>query len=92
MSKVNQINYDHSLILHLITNVVSKIPGINTKENFNVQINDTHTVLDITFKPLHYITNVSQLARKVQDMVYFNVKKNFDLFGIVVNVKVCGDQ
>ncbi|MDR2369541.1 MAG: hypothetical protein LBD63_02840 [Mycoplasmataceae bacterium] len=90
MAKVSRINYDESLVLRLVVNIVAKIPGVNIHSDFNVEINDTHTILNIAFKPLPYIANVYQVARKIQDAVYFNIKKMFDLYTIIVNVKVCG--
>jgi uncharacterized alkaline shock family protein YloU len=90
MPKVNRINYDESLVLHLIANIVAKTPGVDIHNDFNITINETHTALNIVFKPLPYVVNIFQIARKIQDAVYFNVKKTFDLYNIVVNVEVRG--
>jgi uncharacterized alkaline shock family protein YloU len=92
MSKVDRINYDESLVIRLVANIVAKTPGVNVNEDFSVTINDTHTVLNIIFKPISSIINVFQIAREIQDNVYFNVKKTFDLYNIVVNVTVHGDK
>jgi uncharacterized alkaline shock family protein YloU len=91
MPKVNRINYDESLVLHLVLNIVAKTPGVNVHDSFNVTINETHTVLNVIFKPFPYVIDIFQIARKIQDAVYFNIKKTFDLYNIVVNVEVRGD-
>jgi uncharacterized alkaline shock family protein YloU len=90
MPKVDKVNYDESLILNLVSNIVAKTPGVDIQEDFNITINDTHTVLNVVFKPLPYVVNVFQTARKIQDAVYFNIKKTFDLYSIIVNVDVRG--
>ncbi|MDR0675189.1 MAG: hypothetical protein LBF36_02920 [Mycoplasmataceae bacterium] len=90
MSKVNRINYDESLVLQLVANIVAKTPGVNIHDDFNVTINDKHTVLNIIFKPLSDVADIFHLARKIQDSVHFNVKKTFDLYDIIVNVEVRG--
>ncbi|MDR3330297.1 MAG: hypothetical protein LBS76_03380 [Mycoplasmataceae bacterium] len=90
MSKVDRINYDESLVIRLVANIVAKTPGVNVNEDFSVTINDNHTALNIIFKPLSPIVNVFQIAREIQDNVYFNIKKSFDLYSVVVNVTVHG--
>jgi uncharacterized alkaline shock family protein YloU len=92
MSKVDRINYDESLVIRLVANIVAKTPGVNVNEDFSVTINDAHNVLNIIFKPNSSIINVFQIAREIQDNVYFNIKKTFDLYNIVVNVTVYGDK
>jgi uncharacterized alkaline shock family protein YloU len=92
MSRVNRINYDESLVLHLVANIIAKTPGVNIHDDFNVTINETHTVINVVFKPLPYVVDIFQIARKIQDTVYFNIKKTFDLYNIIVNVEVRGYQ
>ncbi|MDR1234510.1 MAG: hypothetical protein LBJ97_00290 [Mycoplasmataceae bacterium] len=92
MSKVDRINYDESLVIRLVANIVSKVPGVDVNDNFNVTINEKHTVLGIIFKPLPDVLNVFQIARKVQETVYYNVKKTFDLYNITINVVIDGDK
>jgi hypothetical protein len=92
MSKVDRINYDESLVIRLVANIVSKVPGVDVNDNFNVTINEKHTMLNIVFKPLPDVLNVFQIARKVQETVYYNVKKTFDLYNITINVVIDGDK
>ncbi|MDR0739538.1 MAG: hypothetical protein LBF00_01460 [Mycoplasmataceae bacterium] len=88
MFNINRINYDESLVITLVANVLAKTPGVNVNGDFNVTLNDSHTVLDVVFTPLPHIFNVFQIARKVQDSIYFVIKRNFDLYNIIVNVTI----
>ncbi|GHU30728.1 hypothetical protein FACS1894166_00900 [Bacilli bacterium] len=88
MSKIDRINYDESLIIRIITNIIQKTPGISVDDELNVAVSDKHNSIDVTLAPLNNIINVYDLAKKLQESIYYQVIKIFDLLDIVVNVRV----
>jgi hypothetical protein len=88
MANTNKIIFNESLTLNIITDIINKIPGIDYDKLLDVAINKNHDVIDITFTPLKSVYNVYDIAKEIQDNVYFKLTKTFDLNKIVINTIV----
>jgi hypothetical protein len=86
MSKLDRIVFDESLIIEFVANIVAKTPGVDKNSNFNVTINPQHTIVNVFFEPIKGLANIHQLSSDLQQNVFFNLRKTFDLYTITVNV------
>ncbi|MDR0825854.1 MAG: hypothetical protein LBM72_01155 [Mycoplasmataceae bacterium] len=66
MTKTDRINYDESLIIRIITNIMQKTPGVSVDDELSVLVSDKHDKVDVIFAPLKQIVNVHDLAKKLQ--------------------------
>ncbi|GHU47166.1 hypothetical protein FACS1894218_1020 [Bacilli bacterium] len=87
MAKTNRINYDESLIIRIITNIIEKTPGVSVSDESSVILSDKHDSVNVTITPLKQIVNVYDLVKKLQENIYYQVTKIFDLYDIIVNVR-----
>jgi hypothetical protein len=92
MPKTNKIIFNESLTLNIITDIINKIPGIDYDKLLDVAINKNHDVVDITFAPLKSVYNIYDIAKEIQDNVYFKLTKTFDLDRIVVNTIIASGK
>ncbi|MDR0985860.1 MAG: hypothetical protein LBL60_02830 [Mycoplasmataceae bacterium] len=90
MLKGSKIAYDESLVIHMVVDVMSTVPGVDKNKSLNVVLSASHKQIDVFFTPLSSILNIYDLANRIQSIIYMKLKKTFDLYSFIVNINVLG--
>jgi len=69
MLKAKNINFSKQIAENLVSEIVKKVPGINSNQSPIVSVNTETNTIDILFVPLSSIFNVYDVAKEIQDLV-----------------------
>lgn len=86
MLKVKNINFSEKLVTDLVLEELKKVPGINFKTTPKINIDLNANKIVITFSPVSSIYNVFNLANKIQEAIYHQIKIQFDLEELTVDI------
>ena len=87
MAKLKKINLNKEVLDDIVVNLINHVPGISKETKPIVEICQVDVpYIKITIKPIDDITNVYDLCKKIQDLVYYHILTNFDLEGTKVDV------
>ena len=87
MAKLKKINLNKEVLDDIVVSLINYVPGISKGTKSIVEICQADVpYIKITIKPIDDITNVYDLCKKLQDLVYYHILTNFDLERIRVDV------
>ncbi|MDR0857123.1 MAG: hypothetical protein LBM76_01895 [Mycoplasmataceae bacterium] len=85
----NKIIFNSEIITNIITNIIRMVPGISKKkDSFSIKVSEDSKTIDVTFKPLESIISVYNICVKLQQNIYIQLTKQFDLQSKSFNINI----
>ena len=88
MLRTNIIYFTKKIIDSLVVDIIGKIPGINQKRDINIVFNEKMNTVNVKLAVKEEINNVYDVAKQVQNYIFFRLCKMFDLNHININVTI----
>lgn len=88
LMKFEKIIFNDRIAKSIVKELVLKTPGIQPNSEVIVNVSKDTNTIDVTFTPLHYLCNIFDVCKRVQDNVYYTITQSFDLYQKVLTVNV----
>lgn len=87
MKKLSIINIDKAVVKQLIEYILSTTPGVETTKPINVEIkHNIAPIINVRCYFKKYITNLYDICKEIQNILYYKLIHDFDLSNITINV------